>query len=67
MKSVLYSIKNNFALLIIVSLGIQFTAFAQFKNLWMNAGSLHSWYSEIGSELEEGGPVRRQQYGMQWL
>jgi hypothetical protein len=66
MKSVLYSIKNNLALLIIISLGIQFTNFAQFKNVWMNAGSLHSWYSEIGSELEEGGPVVSQQYGMQW-
>lgn len=66
MKSVLYSIKNNLALLIIISLGIQFTNFAQFKNVWMSAGSLHSWYSEIGSELEEGGPIKRQQYGMQW-
>lgn len=38
---------------------------AQFTNVWMSAGSLHSWYSEIGSELEEAF-VRRQQYGMQW-
>lgn len=38
---------------------------AQWKNVWMSAGSLHNWYSEIGSELEEGF-VLRQQYGMQW-
>lgn len=38
---------------------------AQFTNVWMSAGSLHSWYSEIGSELEEAF-VRQQQYGMQW-
>jgi hypothetical protein len=38
---------------------------AQFENVWMSAGSLHNWYSEIGSEIEEGF-VLRQQYGMQW-
>jgi hypothetical protein len=38
---------------------------AQYKNIWMSAGSLHNWYSEIGSELEEGF-ILRQQYGMQW-
>ena len=38
---------------------------AQFKNVWMSVGSLHNWYSEIGSEMEEG-YVARQQYGMQW-
>lgn len=38
---------------------------AQFKNVWMNVGSLHNWYSEIGCEIEEGF-VLRQQYGMQW-
>ncbi|MFZ2324838.1 MAG: fibronectin type III domain-containing protein [Ignavibacteriaceae bacterium] len=38
---------------------------AQYKNVWMSVGSLHNWYSEIGSELEEG-YVLRQQYGMQW-
>lgn len=38
---------------------------AQFKNVWMSAGSLHNWYSEIGSELEEFF-VAQQQYGMQW-
>jgi hypothetical protein len=41
------------------------TAGAQYKNLWMSAGSLHNWYSAIGSEIEEGW-VLEQQYGMQW-
>ena len=31
----------------------------------MSAGSLHNWYSAIGSEIEEGW-VLEQQYGMQW-
>ena len=31
----------------------------------MSVGSLHNWYSEIGSEIEEGF-VKQQQYGMQW-
>ncbi len=38
---------------------------AQFKNVWMAAGSLHNWYSSIGSEIEEGFQLY-QQYGMQW-
>ena len=41
------------------------TAWAQYKNAWMSVGSLHNWYSEIGSEIEEGW-VLRQQYGMQY-
>jgi hypothetical protein len=32
----------------------------------MSAGSLHNWYSEIGSELEEAGFIKTQQFGMQW-
>jgi hypothetical protein len=38
---------------------------AQYKNVWMSAGALNNWYSEIGSELEVGF-VNQQQYGMQW-
>jgi hypothetical protein len=38
---------------------------AQYKNVWMSAGSLHNWYSEFGSELEVAF-VNQQQYGMQW-
>ena len=40
-------------------------SYAQFDVKWMSVGSLHNWYSEIGSEIEHGfQPV--QQYGMQW-
>ncbi len=38
---------------------------AQYKNVWMSAGALQNWYSEIGSEMELGF-VGNQQYGMQW-
>lgn len=41
------------------------TAFSQYAIKWMSAGSLHNWYSEIGSEIEEGF-IKRQQYGLQW-
>lgn len=39
---------------------------AQFANKWLSAGSLHNWYSEIGSECEECGFVRTQQDGLRW-
>ncbi|MCJ7554886.1 MAG: hypothetical protein MUO34_13500, partial [Ignavibacteriaceae bacterium] len=39
--------------------------YPQYENRWMSVGSLHNWYSEIGSEIEEAF-VLRQQYGMQW-
>ena len=32
---------------------------------WMNAGSLHNWFSSMGCEEEEGF-VKEQQYGLQW-
>lgn len=38
---------------------------AQFATKWLNAGSLHNWYSEIGSEIEEG-LINVQQYGLRW-
>lgn len=41
------------------------TLYAQYQVNWMSVGSLHNWYSEIGSEVEEG-YVNRQQYGLQW-
>ena len=37
--------------------------YAQYENAWMNVGSLHNWYSEIGSEVEHGW-VGSQQYGL---
>lgn len=39
---------------------------AQFANKWLSGGSLHNWYSEIGSECEECGFVRTQQDGLRW-
>ena len=39
--------------------------YAQYENVWMNVGSLHNWYSEIGCEVEEGW-VLEQQYGLRW-
>jgi len=40
---------------------------AQFKYKWMNAGSLHNWYSEVGCEVEEGrSSAANQQDGLQW-
>ena len=39
---------------------------AQFVNKWLSAGSLHNWYSEIGSECEACGFVGRQQDGLRW-
>ncbi len=39
---------------------------AQYKNKWMSVGSMNNWYSEIGSELEEGGFVKTQQEGFSW-
>ena len=38
----------------------------QFLNKWMSAGSMHNWYSEIGSECEECGFIRTQQDGLRW-
>ncbi|MDP3444591.1 MAG: hypothetical protein Q8T08_17165, partial [Ignavibacteria bacterium] len=66
MNSVFYRIKKSFPIVLALFIGIQITSYAQFKNVWMSAGSLHNWYSEIGSELEEAGFIRTQQFGMQW-
>ena len=42
------------------------TVQAQFINKWLSAGSLHNWYSEIGSECEGCGFVGTQQDGLRW-
>lgn len=39
---------------------------AQFVKKWLSAGSLHNWYSEIGSECEVCGFVGTQQDGLRW-
>jgi len=40
-------------------------SYSQYAIKWMSAGSLHNWFSEIGSEREVGF-VNEQQYGLQW-
>lgn len=39
---------------------------AQFIKKWLSAGSMHNWYSEIGSECEACGFVGDQQDGLRW-
>ena len=57
------NLTNLFIFLILV--GFSSTSYSQYAIKWMSVGSLHNWYSEIGSEKEEGF-VLQQQYGMQW-
>ena len=42
------------------------TAFSQYAYKWMSVGSLHNYFSEIGSEIEEGIQKNKQQNGLQW-
>lgn len=61
-KQYLYRILLVGSLLLLVS-GSRLQA--QYEVKWLAVGSLHNWYSEIGSEVEHGfQPV--QQYGMVW-
>jgi hypothetical protein len=39
--------------------------YAQWENKWLSAGSLHNWYSAVGSEREHGFQPD-QQYGLRW-
>ena len=58
--------KSTFNILILAAvLLITKPLSAQYQVNWMSVGSLHNWYSEIGSEIEEGF-VHNQQYGLQW-
>jgi hypothetical protein len=66
MRIHLSKIKISYPLLVILFLlSFNYQVKAQFTNMWMSASNIHSWFSEIGSELEEAF-VRQQQYGMQW-
>ncbi len=50
---------------LLLCLWISIPLHAQFENKWLSAGSMHNWYSEIGSEREHGNqPV--QQFGLRW-
>jgi len=55
----------NFILIVIAITVFSEMNYPQYAIKWMSVGSLHNWYSEIGSEIEEGF-VKQQQYGMQW-
>ena len=51
--------------IILILISTVLTINAQYVNKWMSVGTLHNWYSEIGSEREHGfQPI--QQFGMQW-
>ncbi|MFA3781811.1 hypothetical protein ABRY23_01950 [Melioribacteraceae bacterium 4301-Me] len=52
-------------ILTIISIALPDKIFAQYNIKWMTAGSLQSWFSEIGCEIEEG-RIKEQQDGMQW-
>jgi hypothetical protein len=58
---------RHFLPLFFLSLFILFSnkGYSQYNIKWMTAGSIQSWFSEIGSEIEEG-RVKEQQDGMQW-
>ncbi len=63
--SVREKIKYLIIILAAIAIVIPDSSFAQYNIKWMTAGSLQSWFSEIGSEIEEG-RVKVQQDGMQW-
>ena len=54
------------AFLVLAFAGGMRGAQAQFANKWLSAGSMHNWYSEIGSECEGCGFVGTQQDGLRW-
>jgi hypothetical protein len=51
--------------LAILTVGLPANVRAQFAYKWMAAGSLHNWYANTGSEIEEG-RIKEQQDGMRW-
>lgn len=65
MKHNIIRLKVINLLILLILVGLTSTSNAQYAIKWMSVGSLHNWYSEIGSEKEEGF-VLQQQYGMQW-
>jgi len=65
MKHNILRLKVINLLILLILTGLTSTSYAQYAIKWMSAGSLHNWYSEIGSEIEEGF-VKRQQFGLQW-
>ncbi|MCK9209469.1 MAG: hypothetical protein M0P61_01400 [Ignavibacteriaceae bacterium] len=58
-------LKNALGKTFILMVLINVLTFSQ-EIKYMSVGSLHNWYSDIGSEIEVSGPVKTQQDGMQW-
>lgn len=56
-------IKKSIFLLLFLIMNV--SLFGQFESKWMAVGTLHNWYSEIGSEIEHG-LYASQQYGLRW-
>jgi hypothetical protein len=52
-------------MLVLLIAGTATTVHAQFENKWLSVGSMHNWYSEIGSEREHGNQAF-QQFGLRW-
>ncbi len=68
MRRTMFTIKIagvSLALSLAIILLFSSALLAQFAVKWMSVGSLHNWYSEIGSEIEHGN-LKVQQCGMQW-
>jgi hypothetical protein len=65
MKHNILRIKFTKLSVLLILFGFSTSVYPQYAIKWMSAGSLHNWYSEIGSEIEEGF-VKEQQYGLQW-
>ena len=65
MKQNIFRLKLTNLLILLIIVVFTSTSYSQYAIKWMSVGSLHNWYSEIGSEIEEGF-VKRQQYGLQW-
>ncbi|MFA6597779.1 MAG: hypothetical protein WCS69_08650 [Ignavibacteriaceae bacterium] len=58
-------LKNVLGKAFILMILVNALAFSQ-ELKYMSVGSLHNWYSDIGSEIEVAGPAKTQQDGMQW-
>ncbi|WP_020402520.1 T9SS type A sorting domain-containing protein [Gracilimonas tropica] len=57
--------KITCAFLLVGIIGLPHSANAQVENRWLSVGSFHNFYSNIGSEIEEGF-INEQQGGWQW-
>ena len=65
MKKIFHKKLSLFFLSILILFAAAENSFSQYDIRWMSVGSLHNWYSSIGSEIEHGFQ-KVQQYGLQW-